>query len=101
MSSVELVRVCINGTVRGGGIRGSSTPDSLLLVAVVIVAMLVRLSTMEDLLRLWTREVRLSSKGFMSGGILEILRKIIARYIDMIKEQKCRLPLTVLRRKVE
>lgn len=37
MSSVELVRVCMNGTVRGGGMRGSSIPDSLLLLAVVVV----------------------------------------------------------------
>lgn len=33
---------------------------------------------MEDLLRLW-REVRLSSRGFMSGGSLVILRKVTAR----------------------
>ena len=33
---------------------------------------------MEDLLRL-CREVRLSSRGFMSGGSLAILRKTMAR----------------------
>ena len=32
----------------------------------------------EDLLRLW-REVRLSSKGFISGGMFEILWKVTAR----------------------
>jgi len=32
----------------------------------------------EDLLRLW-REVRLSSRGFISGGMLEILWKVMAR----------------------
>ena len=56
---------------------------------------------MDDLFRLWALDVKLSSRGFMSGGSLEILRKIIARYIDITKEQTCRLALTTLRRNVE
>ena len=37
MSSVELVRVCMKGIVRGGEMRGTSTPDSRLLLTVVVV----------------------------------------------------------------
>ncbi len=43
-----------------------------------VVAWLKRFSDKEDLLRLW-RDVRLSSRGFMSGGSLAILRKMTAR----------------------
>lgn len=37
----------------------------------------------------------------MSGGSLEILRKITPRKIDKINETRWRLPLTTLTRKVE
>ena len=43
---------------------------------------------MDDLFRLWRREVRLSSSGFMSGGNFDILRKVMARYIDMTSETR-------------
>lgn len=77
ISSNDSFRVWRNGTVRGGAIRESSAFE-LRFVAVVAVFWLMRLSTREDLLRLW-RDVRLSSSGFMSGGSLEILRKMTAR----------------------
>ena len=65
----------MNGTDLGGEINGSSArePRMPVVVAVVVVTWLMRLSTREDLLRLW-REVRLFSRGFMSGGSLDILR---------------------------
>lgn len=68
--------MCRNGTVRGGEMSESSALE--LRFVVVAVVPLVRLSSSDDLLRLW-REVRLSSKGFMSGGRLEIWRKMTAR----------------------
>ncbi len=43
----------------------------------------------EDLFRLW-REVRLSSRGFISGGSLVILRKVTASQRDRASEIKCR-----------
>ena len=100
MFSRESLRVCMNGTVRGGEMRGSSTWDSRLLFAVAVVAWLIRLSRSEDLLRL-CRDVKLSSRGFISGGSLDILRKVTPRYIDIINETKCRLPPTTLIRNVE
>lgn len=55
---------------------------------------------MDDLLRLWRREVRLSSSGFMSGGNFDILRKVMARYIDMASETRWKPPSRTLRRNV-
>lgn len=77
---MDSVRVCMNGTLRGGAIRGSSTADARFEFGELdaVVAWLKRFSEMEDLFRL-CREVRLSSRGFMSGGSLAILRKMIAR----------------------
>ena len=90
----------MKGIVRGGEISGSSVLLSFLLFAVAVVAWLMRLSTREDLLRLCL-EVRLSSKGFISGGSCEILRKITPRYMDMTSDTKCMHPLTKLSRNVE
>ena len=55
---------------------------------------------MDDLFRLWRRDVRLSSRGFISGGSFEILRKVIARYIDIASEIRWNAPSTMLRRNV-
>ncbi len=90
----------MKGTVRGGDIRGSSDLLSFWLFAVAVVAWLMRLSSREDLLRLCL-EVRLSSRGFISGGSCEILRKITPRYMDMTSDTRCMHPLTKLSRKVE
>ena len=79
--------MCMKGTLRGGEMRGSEAWESLFGLVVDVVAWLLRLSSSEDLLRLW-RDVRLSSRGFMSGGRLEILRKIRARYTSMTSETK-------------
>ena len=79
--------MCMNGTLRGGEIRGSEARESLFGLVVDAVAWLLRLSRREDLLRLW-RDVRLSSRGFISGGRLEILRKMRARYISMSSETR-------------
>lgn len=68
----ESFRVCINGTERVC-IRGSAWEPRLLLGSEVSIAALI-----EDLFRL-CRDVRLSSKGFMSGGNLEIFRKMTVR----------------------
>lgn len=77
MFTDESFRVCINGTDRAGGIKGSSTRESRLELIAVLV-WLVRLSSNSDLFRLCL-EVRLSSKGFMSGGRRDIFRKRTAR----------------------
>lgn len=77
ISASDSVRVCIKGTVRGGDIGGSSALEPRF-VAVTSVIWLIRLSTRDDLFRLW-RDVRLSSSGFISGGNLEIFRKMVAR----------------------
>ena len=79
---------------------GSSDLLSFWLFAVAVVAWLMRLSRSEDLFRLCL-EVRLSSRGFISGGSCEILRKMTPRYIDIISDTKCRQPLTKLIRYVE
>ena len=71
-------RVCMKGTFRTGDISGSSALDSRSVEDVAAVIWLTRLSSSEDLLRL-CRDVRLSSKGFISGGSLEILRNITPR----------------------
>jgi len=77
--SCEAFRVCMKGTVRGGDMSGSSAfGSSFWLFAVAVVAWLIRLSRIEDLLRLCL-DVRLSSRGFMSGGSWAILRKITPR----------------------
>lgn len=78
-SVFDSVRVCMKGTFRVGEIKGSATPESLLLLVVAVVAWLVRLSMIEDLLRLWALDVRLSSRGLASGGSLLILRKMTVR----------------------
>lgn len=72
----ESARVWRKGMVRGGETRLSSALE--LRFVVVVVFWLMRLSRRDDLLRLW-REVRFSSKGFMSGGRFEIWRKMTAR----------------------
>ena len=70
---LESLRVCRNGTVRGGSMSGAERCESCFV-------MLTSESTVdiEDLLRL-CRDVRLSSRGFMSGGSFEILRNKVAR----------------------
>ena len=66
----------MNGIV-GEAIRGSLVVASgILLVDVEI--WLDRLSRRDDLLRL-CRDVKLSSNGFISGGSLDILRKMTPR----------------------
>ncbi len=79
MFSCELLRVCMKGTVRGGEINGSSAfESSFWLFAVAVVAWPMRFSRGEDLLRLCL-DVRLSSRGFMSGGSWAIFRKMTPR----------------------
>lgn len=68
--------MCKKGMV-GEAIRGSSAFESWTL-SVEVDVWVKRLSRRDDLLRL-CREVKLSSKGFMSGGSLEILRKMTPR----------------------
>jgi hypothetical protein len=85
-SANDSVRVCKKGIVRGGDISGSSDLELRFVVAASVI-WLMRFSMRDDLFRLW-RDVRLSSSGFMSGGSLEIFRKMIARYIDIIKDIK-------------
>lgn len=68
--------MCINGMV-GEAIEGSSTLDSWSL-SVDVEIWLERLSRRDDLLRL-CRDVKFSSKGFISGGSLDILRKVTPR----------------------
>lgn len=77
MFTEDSLRVCMNGTERTGEIRGSSTRESRFEL-VAVLAWLVRLSRSSDLLRLCL-EVRLSSRGFMSGGRFEIFRKRTAK----------------------
>ena len=72
----ESFRVCMNGTV-GWAIKGSSALDSRYL-SVDVEFWLIPLSRREDLWRL-CRDVKLSSKGFISGGSLDILRKMTPR----------------------
>jgi len=92
--------VCMKGTLRGGEIRGSEAREALFGLVVDAVAWLLRLSRRGDLFRLW-RDVRLSSRGFKSGGRLEILRKMRARYMSMKSETKWIPPLTTLMRNRE
>ena len=68
----ESLRVCIKGTLRVGEINGSSIFDSRLDETTVVAWL------MSDFLCL-CRDVRLSSRGFMSGGSRAILRNIAAR----------------------
>lgn len=77
MFTDDSFRVCMNGTDRAGDIKGSSARESRLEL-IAVLAWLVRLSSSSDLLRL-CRDVKLSSNGFMSGGRLDILRKMTAR----------------------
>lgn len=88
---VDWVRVWKKG-IEGGRLRSSYTaPEARLLSK----GREMRFSDMveapkvetEDLLRLW-RVVRLSSRGFMSGGSLVILRNVTARYRDMARERR-------------
>ena len=74
----------MKGTLRGDEMRGSEARESL---CGLVVDGLLRLLRSEDLLRLW-RAVRLSSRGFMSGGRLEILRKMRAKYMSIASEIK-------------
>ena len=76
MLEQESPRVRMNGMV-GDAIKGSSVLDSGIL-SVDVKIWLNRLSSRDDLLRL-CREVKLSSKGFISGGSLDILRKMTPR----------------------
>lgn len=98
MFTDESFRVCMNGTDRADEIKGSSTRESLFKLIAVLV-WLVRLSSISDLFRLCL-EVRLSSKGFISGGRRDIFRKRTARYSEIINETRCRAPLTTLTRYV-
>lgn len=77
ISTDESFRVCMNGTDRAGEIKGSSTRESRF-EPVAVLVWLVRLSSKLDLFLLCL-EVRLSSKGFMSGGRRDIFRKRTAR----------------------
>ena len=61
--------------------RGSSTFDSRFEPMIVVDWL------MSDLLCL-CREVRLDSRGFISGGSLAILRKMVPRYMDRIRETR-------------
>lgn len=99
ISANESARVCRKGIVRGGDI-GEPSDLEFRFEAVPSVSWLMRFSTRDDLFRL-CRDVRLSSSGFMSGGSLEIFRKIIARYIEIINETRWKLPPTTLTRNVE
>lgn len=58
-SAGEAPRVCRNGTLRGGLIKGSLEP---------MVDVLRCFSVSSDLFRLCGRAVKLSSRGFISGG---------------------------------
>lgn len=93
--SLDPVRVCMNGIEGGRESVSYDAPDLCLLSRGVesrFSAMVVAVET-EDLLR-ECREVRLSSRGFMSGGNLVIFRNITARYIEIQKDSMCRpLPL--------
>lgn len=93
----------INGTARTGEINGSSALELRLLFGLVVpLVWLWRFSSLkiEDLLRL-CREVKLSSRGFISGGSFEILLKRKARYVEISNEHVCVAPFTTLIRKVE
>lgn len=46
-------------------------------------------------------DVKVSSRGFISGGIFEILRKSKAKYIDMHNATMCSPPVAMLMRYVE
>lgn len=101
MFECESFRVCMNGTLRTGEISGSSAlvESRLDVVVVVIEVLLIRLSVVSDRLCLCL-EVRLSSRGFMSGGSREIWRKMTQRYKEKANETRCKAPLTMLNRKV-
>lgn len=77
MFTEDSLRVCMKGTDRTGDISGSSTRVSRFEL-VAVSAWLLRSSRSSDLLRLCL-EVRLSSRGFMSGGSFEIFRNKTAR----------------------
>ena len=91
----------MNGTLRTGEISGSSAlvESRLDVVDVVIEVLLVRLSVISDRLCLCL-EVRLSSRGFISGGSLEIWRKMTPRYKEKANEIRCNAPSMMLNRKV-
>jgi hypothetical protein len=94
--SLECVRVWKKGIVGGRERSSYAAPELRLLsrgvetrfsaadVKVVVVEI-------DDLLRL-CRDVRLSSRGFISGGKLVIFRKVTARYSPMIKDMRCNPP---------
>ena len=73
----------MKGTV-GDTIKGSSAFDSCSL-SIDAEIWLKRLSRKDDLLRL-CRDVKLSSKGFISGGSLDILRKMIPRHTEIARD---------------
>ncbi len=52
MFECESLRVCMNGTLRVGEVRGSSAREPRFGVEVAVVVWLVALSSREDLLRL-------------------------------------------------
>ena len=91
----------MNGTLRTGEISGSSAlvESRLDVVVVVIEVLLIRLSIISDRLCLCL-EVRLSSRGFMSGGSREIWRKMTPRYKEKVNEIRCKAPSMMLNRKV-
>lgn len=102
MFECESFRVCMNGTLRTGEISGSSAlVESRLDVVVVVVieVLLFRLSVISDRLCLCL-EVKLSSRGFMSGGSREIWRKMTPRYKEKANETRCKAPSMMLKRKV-
>ena len=65
----------------------------------VLLASLLRFSTMDDLFLLCL-EVRLSSSGFMSGGSFVILWNTIARHSEMHSDIRNNAPLTMPKRKM-